>query len=106
MMNNTQFEKIAAGHFLIKGELNFNSVAELWLENKENLFNDPGNILAIDFSQLSRSDSSGLALLLEWYRESQQQGKKITFVNLPEQMLHMAEVCGLDNVLPIQKRQN
>ncbi|MCU7835223.1 MAG: STAS domain-containing protein [gamma proteobacterium symbiont of Taylorina sp.] len=101
-MDSAQFETISAGHFRIKGELNFQSVPELWLQNKEELFNEQDRILEIDFSQLNRSDSSGLALLLEWYREAEQKGKKITFINLPEQMIHMAEVCGLDDVLPLK----
>jgi len=95
-----QLERQSAGNFCIKGQLSFDSVADLWLENKQALFEQSAKHLEIDFSLLSRSDSSGLALLLEWYREETQKGKTITFLNLPDQMLHMVEICGLDEFLP------
>jgi len=106
MSNSTavtaQFEKISTGHFRIKGQLSFNSVHDLWQDHKQELFEQQSDTLDIDFSQLSRSDSSGLALLLEWYREATQKGKKITFSNLPEQMFHMVEICALDDFLPLK----
>ena len=97
-----QIEKVSAGYYCVKGRLSFNSVPELWRDNKDELFSNNENLI-IDFSQLTRSDSSGLALLVEWYREATQNGQKITFTNLPEKMLHVAEVCALDEFLPIKK---
>lgn len=100
-IDNTQFEKVSNGHYCVKGCLSFSSVPGLWRENKDELFSN-NNSLEIDFSQITRSDSSGLALLVEWYREATQNRQKIIFTNLPEQMLHVAEVCGLDEILPIK----
>ena len=79
-----QLEKISKGHYLLKGQLNFKSVPELWLKNNRSnnnsgLFSDESDTLDIDLSQLERSDSSGLAMLVEWYREAEQEGKSITF---------------------------
>lgn len=107
-MNNitpvtTEFERVSDGCFRIKGQLSFNSVFDLWQENKEELFAQKNDNIDIDFSQLSRSDSSGIALLIEWYREAIKKGKIITFSNLPEQMLHMVEICGLDEFLPLSR---
>ena len=41
------------------------------------VFEDEISVLDVDLSQLERSDSSGLALLVEWYREAELQNKKI-----------------------------
>jgi len=101
MQAMTKFERLSTGRFRITGVLSFKSVPDLWLKNKEELLSEQSNDLEIDFSQLIHSDSSGLALLLEWYREAELLGKKITFFNLPQQMVHMSEVCGLHEVLPI-----
>ncbi len=104
-----QLEKISEGHYLLKGQLNFKSVPELWLKNnrsnnQSSLFSDDSDTLDIDLSQLERSDSSGLAMLVEWYREAELQDKKITFFNLPAQMYDIARVSGLDEILPLASK--
>ncbi|MDX2505727.1 MAG: STAS domain-containing protein [Gammaproteobacteria bacterium] len=104
-----QLEKISKGHYILKGQLNFESVPELWLQNKgaedkSALFADDSNTLDIDLSQLERSDSSGLAMLVEWYREAEQRDKRITFFNLPAQMYDIARMSGLDEILPLAKK--
>lgn len=96
-----QLEKISHGHYLLKGQLNLKTVPELWETNKTPLFADKTNTIEIELSQLERSDSSGLALLVEWYREAEQGGKKITFFNLPTQMYEIARISGLNEILPL-----
>ena len=100
---NPQLEKSSLGHYQLSGNLNFDSVAELWSQHKNDLFTDQYDVLDIDCSQIVHSDSSGLALLVEWCREAGRQNKNITFFSLPEPMYHIAEVCGLDEVLPMKK---
>jgi phospholipid transport system transporter-binding protein len=96
-----QLEKITSGHYILKGQLNFNSVPVLWKQHQSALFTDDSNNLDIDLSSLERSDSSGLALLVEWYREAEQEGKQITFFNLPTQMYEIACISGLNEILPL-----
>lgn len=88
--------------YMVAGELNFSSVPGLWKQGRE-LFGNGKNgdkQLDIDLSEVSRSDSSGLALLLEWMRFAGKQGISIKFHNLPEQMRDIAEVCGVADKLP------
>ncbi len=98
---NAILEKKSDGHYLLKGQLNFDSVPLLWSQHHDDLFADESQAIEIDFSSLERSDSSGLALLVEWYQSAEQQHKSITFVNLPAQMLDIAKVSGLEELLPI-----
>ena len=96
-------EKISDGHYLLRGQLSFESVPQMWSQHKDALFDDTSNTLEIDLSGLQRSDSSGLALLVEWYRSAEQRNKMISFVNIPAQMLDIAMLSGLDDILPIEK---
>ena len=100
-----QLEKISSGHYILKGRLSFKSVPVLWNQQKVSLFADDVAVLDIDLSQLERSDSSGLALLVEWYREAEQDGRKITFFNLPSQMYEIACISGLNEILPLSCRE-
>lgn len=99
-----QLEKISQGHYILKGQLNFKTVPQLWSENRASLFSDEAETLELDLSQLGRSDSSGLALLVEWYREAGLQNKKIVFFNLPSQMYDIARISGLNEILPLELR--
>ncbi|MGB2009680.1 MAG: STAS domain-containing protein [Cycloclasticus pugetii] len=42
-----------------------------------------------------------MALLVEWMAMAQRSGQGICFQEIPEQMLEIARVSGLDGILPI-----
>jgi phospholipid transport system transporter-binding protein len=55
--------------------------------------------LSIDFAKVTEVDSSAVALLLEWRRESQRRGKNLSFVNLPANLMALAELYGVDDLI-------
>ena len=57
--------------------------------------------LGVDLRDVTRADSAGLALLVEWLRESEHTGNEIVFTNVPDQLLSIARVCGLDEILSL-----
>ena len=89
------------GRLEIHGDLSFDSVPGLW-EYCCARFSER-NELDIDLSQVERSDSAGLALLVECLRQANQRGKVLRFFNIPAQMLAIARVSSLDQVLPLQR---
>ena len=60
---------------------------------------EAGKNLTIDLAKVTRVDSAGLALMIEWLRESERKNLDMTFTNVPEQLLSIARVCGLDEIL-------
>ena len=55
--------------------------------------------LTIDFSAITAVDSSAVALLLEWRREAARRGKGLYFVNLPANLLALAELYGVTGLI-------
>jgi len=55
--------------------------------------------LTIDFSAITEVDSSAVALLLEWRREAARVGKSLNFVNLPANLLALAELYGVTGLI-------
>jgi len=55
--------------------------------------------LTIDFAGITGVDSSAVALLLEWRREAQRLGKKLEFVNLPPNLLALATLYGVAELI-------
>ena len=96
-MAETALTKAADGRWLLEGELNFSSVPTV-LKSSAKGFLD-GRDIKVDLKGVTRADSAGLALLVEWLRESKRAGKQVTFTNVPEQLLAIARLCGLDEIL-------
>ncbi len=82
----------------VRGELDFDSVAELWATT-EALFAD-ASLLRIDLSEVSRSNSAGVALLVQWLRQARHHQRELLFVDIPAQMCAIIRVADLETVLP------
>lgn len=59
------------------------------------------NLLGVEYA-----DSSCLAMLVAWIRNAKIQHKDVTIINMPQFMLDLGRVCGLDAILPIDKTLN
>jgi phospholipid transport system transporter-binding protein len=58
--------------------------------------------LTIDFAGITGVDSSAVALLLEWRRQAQRLGKALVFVNLPANLLALARLYGVEELIQPQ----
>ena len=54
-----------------------------------------------DLAAVDEVDSSGLAVLFGWVREAKRQGKTIKVSNPPKDLLSLAEVYGVSELLPL-----
>lgn len=84
---------------IIDGELSFVTVPKLRTmgcqfiaEHQESIF---------DLQHVTTKDIAGLALLTAWTRFANSIGKSVHFINLPTQLLDMAKLNGLKELLPI-----
>lgn len=82
----------------VGGELSFATVNDVLLQT--NTIFDAASELNIDLTSVTRSDSAGVALLIDWIRTANKASKKIVFHNIPTQMLAIASASGLDELLP------
>jgi phospholipid transport system transporter-binding protein len=91
----------SGGRFQISGDLNFDTVTGLLEESKATLFASPVTQLDLDLSGVTRADSAGLALLLQWMRMARANECDIHYHHLPEQLLAIARPGELDSLLPV-----
>jgi phospholipid transport system transporter-binding protein len=59
-----------------------------------------GSLVVFDFSGVTRVDSSALALLLAWLRRAKTRGSAVELRALPESLLSLAQLYGVDTLLP------
>lgn len=87
------------GSWHLSGDLVFATVPAL-LEQRKRLFNGQGR-LVIDLAGVDRSDSAGLALVLEWLDESRRVNRELCVRNVPQSMLDIARVSNVSDILPL-----
>jgi phospholipid transport system transporter-binding protein len=83
--------------FAVSGELNFTTVVNLWKESLPLLAKAPQ--LNFDFTEVTSSNSAGLALVLEWMKYAKQYSKPIRFNNIPKQLHSIITIAGLARML-------
>jgi len=100
-MDEPRIEETGHGSWVLVGDLSFTTVPAL--RDGLDIKSADRPRISIDLGGVTRSDSAGLALLIEWLRESERLGKTITFLNMPAQMQSIARVCGLEGILRADK---
>ena len=90
------------GVIQVSGELDAATVPTL-LGEATVLFQQAGEQVCVDLAEVSRADSSGLALLIDWMRSARQQHQQLSFRRLPDQLLEMARVSGIETLLPLSE---
>ena len=96
-MPQFSIEKTPGNIFLISGELSFSTVSGA-LSESSLLFNGESEMI-VDLKDVTHVDSAGIALLIEWLGMANHQTKKLEYRNVPEQMLAIAKISGLEGVL-------
>ena len=93
-----------AGEVLaLEGALSFETLPAVLAQSVEYAARtDLPERLSIDFSAITGVDSSAVALLLEWRRQAQARGKRLDFVNLPPNLLALAELYGVAELIQPQ----
>jgi phospholipid transport system transporter-binding protein len=86
------------GLYALNGELTFDTVPNLWRGGHGVFGEDPA--VRLDLAGITRVDSAGIALLIELTRTVQRYGGKILLEHAPPQLMAIATVSGLDEVLP------
>lgn len=91
----------ASGEVLkLQGALSFESLPAVLAESAQfTARTDLPDRLVIDFSEITAIDSSAVALLLEWRRQALTRRKTLEFVNLPPNLLALAQLYGVADLI-------
>ena len=89
------------GRYTISGELSFSTVNAILVESKKVIFSKPAAEIELDLSGVTRADSAGLALLIQWMRIARSHNSKVHFLHLPEQLKAIASAGEVTSLLPV-----
>ena len=97
-----RFEDLGGGRFRVSGELDFASVPGLWASSRAAL--ESASDASIEFDDVRRVDSAGLALVVEWRRWSAEGGRHLSFANVPDKLRALARISELESLLESPSR--
>lgn len=92
-----ELEDLADGRFVLRGDMTFDT-AERILRASEEPFSEHTRI-EVDLSGVEKSDSAGLALLLEWITWANHSVREIRFLEIPERVRAIAQTTEVEKLL-------
>lgn len=99
-MNQDSYIRVQEGSVQVHGPLTFATVAELFNQSTS-VVQPTSAAVTIDMQNVSRADSAGLALMVEWLRVARAMGRQLRFVNVPAQLRRLIRVSGLEGAFAI-----
>lgn len=87
------------GRWSVEGELVFSTVPGLLGKTGQLLAGKED--LVVDLGGVTRSDSAGLALMLEWLERCRSKQLGIRFLQVPQSLLDLARVSNVSGLLPL-----
>jgi phospholipid transport system transporter-binding protein len=96
------------GYFTLQGDLNRNTIAKsdalatLDPSNQSNQNNSSEDASTLDMSGVSNSDTAGLAWLMNFLKDNQQQNVHFELKNIPERLRKLAKISDVDSFLSVQ----
>ncbi len=89
----------APGRVAVRGPLTFANARGARNEGLQALRTASGSDLEIDCAGITRSDSAGLAVMLDWMAIMRREGRPLHFTNLPPGLLAVARISGVEEML-------
>lgn len=86
------------GRLSFSGEFTFATVGDILARSAG--FFEKGAKLLFDLEGVERTDSAGMALLVEWMRTAERTGARVRFIHLPDNLWAIARVSGVTEMLP------
>lgn len=96
-MSKFELKDLGEGRFALEGEITFETAERILLASEEPF--EQHTRIEVDLSGVTKSDSAGLALLLEWITWANHTVREIRFLSMPERILAIARTTEVEALL-------
>jgi phospholipid transport system transporter-binding protein len=96
-LQDASFEVLEGDRSRVSGSLHFTTVSSLLSLGTDAI--DSGRAAVIDLAGVTGSDSSGLALLIEWLSVAKGAGRALRYDNIPSQLHQLARLSEVEELL-------
>jgi phospholipid transport system transporter-binding protein len=96
-MGKFELKDLGEGRFALSGEMTFETAERILLESEEPF--EQHTRIEVDLSGVTKADSAGLALLLEWITWANHTVREIRFLSMPERVVAIARTTEVEQLL-------
>ena len=96
-MNKFELQDLGEGRFALNGEMTFETAERILLASEVPF--EQHTRIEVDLAGVTKADSAGLALLLEWITWANHTVREIRFLSMPERILAIARTTEVDQLL-------
>jgi len=96
-MSKFELQDLGEGRFALSGEITFETAERVLLASEEPF--EQHTRIEVDLSGVTKADSAGLALLLEWITWANHTVREIRFLSMPERILAIARTTEVEQLL-------
>ena len=96
-MSKFELNDLGEGHFALNGEMTFETAERILVVSEEPF--EQHTRIEVDLGGITRADSAGLALLLEWITWANHTVREIRYKEMPERVLAIAKTTEVDPLL-------
>jgi phospholipid transport system transporter-binding protein len=97
MTGQFAIERASPGRLVASGELGFETAARALRLGDELLRHEQACV--IDLERVQSGDSAGVAVLVDWLASAKARGSSISYLGIPAQMLAIARISDLEDLL-------
>jgi phospholipid transport system transporter-binding protein len=97
-MASFRIEPAGPGRLKVQGELGY-ATATTALRDGLRVLDGAAPTWTVDLAGVTAGDSAGLAVLVEWLSVVRARGSSLRYVDVPAQILAIARISGLDQLL-------
>lgn len=96
-MSKFELNDLGEGRFELNGEMTFETTERILLASEEPF--EQHTRIEVDLAGVTKADSAGLALLLEWITWANHTVREIRFLSMPERILAIARTTEVEQLL-------
>ena len=96
-MDKFELQDLGEGRFALTGEMTFETAERILLASEEPF--EQHTRIEVDLEGVTKADSAGLALLLEWITWANHTVREIRFISMPERILAIARTTEVEQLL-------
>jgi len=96
-MSKFELQDMGEGRFALTGEITFETAERVLLASEEPF--EQHTRIEVDLEGVTKADSAGLALLLEWITWANHTVREIRFLSMPERILAIARTTEVEQLL-------
>jgi phospholipid transport system transporter-binding protein len=96
-MSKFELNDLGEGRFALVGEMTFETAERILIASEEPF--EQHTRIEVDLSGVTKADSAGLALLLEWITWANHTVREIRFLSMPERVLAIARTTEVEQLL-------